>query len=311
MAVGAALLKTSLSPALRQHEKSWLAAPREEIERAKAQFASEAAAAANLVTDDIKAAYRRDGVVVVRGAVSSAWRELLKDGCETAQDEAGPFAQYLHKPTDTGTFFTDLELARRLPDFAAFALHGPCAAVAAEVMESTNMRYLYDQLFVKEKGVSVPTPWHQDQGYWRVSGEQVGSVFVALDPVKASDGLSFIPGSQAWQLHNPKHFADGTPYKGTKLPQMPDISAMIADKQISELQFDLMPGDVLVFSGHTVHGGAGNWGRALSTRWAGDDAAFWARPGEGAVPSGDVRLADGQSLGGRPAAFPQVWSRKA
>lgn len=112
MAVGAALLKTSLSPALRQHEKSWLAAPREEIERAKAQFASEAAAAANLVTDDIKAAYRRDGVVVVRGAVSSAWRELLKDGCETAQDEAGPFAQYLHKPTDTGTFFTDLGALR-------------------------------------------------------------------------------------------------------------------------------------------------------------------------------------------------------
>lgn len=268
-----------------------------------AKFELEAATAAKATAKAVYA-YDRDGVAVVRSVVSDYWLEALRRGCEEAQDEAGPYAQCLNAPADAGLFFTDLEMARRLDTFAAFALHGPCAAVAGTVTRSSAVRYLYDQLFIKEAGVSVPTPWHQDGGYWRVQGNDLCSVFVPLDRVRPKDCLTFVPGTQDWPLHNPAHFADGTPYHGTGLPELTEAQLARVSRRLT---FYLDPGDVLVFSSKTVHGGTGNWGRALSTRWAGDDVRFWARPGEGAVPTGDIDLQDGDDLKLEPSAFPEVW----
>lgn len=288
---------------------SWMAAPGQAYERASVRLAKEADAAARLVTPEVRFAYEQDGVAVVRGVVSKEWLQSLREGCELAQDEAGPYSEYLHKPKDAGIFFTDLELARRLPPFAAFALHGPCSAVAGAVMGSSSVRYLYDQIFIKEQGVSTRTPWHQDGGYWRVKGPKICSVFIPCDPVEKDESLAFVVGSQKWLLHNPQHFADGTPYTGTSLPPMPDIDEMVRQGKAQLQSFDLQPGDVLVFSSRTTHGGPGNWGRALSTRWSGDDTTFWARVGEGAVPTGDVGLLDGELLAHNPAAFPVAWPR--
>lgn len=272
----------------------------------QAHFAAEARQAAALA-EKVAADYSRDGVAVVRGAVSPAWVDLLRGACEAAQDDPGPGGQYLGPATDAGTFFTDLEMARRIPAFAAFALHGPCAAIAGTVTGAAEVRYLYDQLFIKETGVSLPTPWHQDGGYWRARGDDLASVFVPLDPVPSHECLAFMAGTHTWPLHNPAHFADGTSYTGTGLPELPDVEGMAARGLLTALRFDLRPGDALVFSAATVHGGRGNWGRALSTRWAGNRSRFWPRPGEGAVPTGDLGLGDGAPLRRNSRAFPLAW----
>ena len=306
-AIGSVLLRATGVNAAEQ-EDSWMAPPDKAFEKASQQLAKEAGRAAMLVTPEIRAEYERDGVTVVRNAVSQRWVEALRQGCVVAQDEPGPYGEYLHKPTDEGIFFTDLELARRLPLFSAFSRYGPCGALVGKVMGSSSVRYLYDQLFVKEKGVSTKTPWHQDGGYWRVKGQQIGSVFVPLDEVNEGDGLDFVVGSHKWELHNPQHFADATPYIGTSLPPMPNVDEMVNKGEVELKTFTLQPGDVLIFSSRTAHGGPGNWGRALSTRWTGDSATFWARPGEGAVPTGDVGLEDGDLLGLNEAAFPEVWN---
>jgi ectoine hydroxylase-related dioxygenase (phytanoyl-CoA dioxygenase family) len=288
----------------------WMASTDSIVSNAsRERWQRQATAAAKAVTQANLEEYRTLGVTKVSNVITPEWIELLREACELAQDEAGPYAEYLNQPTDVGLFFTDLEMARRLPIFAAFALYGPAAAVAGTLMESDTVRYLYDQLFVKEQGVSTLTPWHQDGGYWRVKGEQLASVFVPLDAVDAKEGLQFASGSHRWPLHNPQHFADGTPYVGTSLPVMPDISKLHRDGKVHLLDFSLDPGDVLVFSAKTVHGGPGNWGRALSTRWVGDDGRFWDRPGEGAVPTLDVQLKDGDRLGANPLAFPTTWEK--
>ena len=72
-----------------------------------------------------------------------------------------------------------------------------CAAVAGAIMESDSIHYLYDQLFVKEQGVSTHMPWQQHGGYWRVRRDKVGSVFVLLD-------LAFVQGNHNCELHNPQ-----------------------------------------------------------------------------------------------------------
>ena len=310
-AIGSQLLRATGVSAAVAKEASWMAPTGKAFEKARLQLSKEANQAAMLVTPEIRQEYKRDGVTVVRNAVSQRWIETLREACEDAQDNPGPYGEYLHKPTDDGIFFADLELARRLPTFSAFAQYGPCAAVAGAVMGSSSVRYLYDQLFIKEPGVSTVTPWHQDGGYWRIKGQQIGSVFVPLDPVEMGDGLDFVIGSQDWELHNPQHFADGTPYTGTALPKMPNIDKMVNDGTVELKSFSLQPGDVQIFSSRTVHGGPGNWGRALSTRWTGDSATFWDRPGEGAVPTGDVGLQDGELLAHNGAAFPEVWKSAA
>jgi ectoine hydroxylase-related dioxygenase (phytanoyl-CoA dioxygenase family) len=286
---------------------SWMAAPDKSLVSDASQLKTDIEYALSQVTAENMRQYQTDGVTVVRNVVPQRWIEALRMGCELAQDNAGPYAEYLQQATDEGIFFTDLELGRRLPLFSTFCQYSPVAAVAGTIMGSQSVRYLYDQLFVKEKGVSTHTPWHQDGGYWRVHGMQIGSAFVPLDPVDEGDGLDFVLGSQHWTLHNPQHFADGTPYKGTSLPPMPDVDQLVQSKQAYLQTFALKPGDLLVFSSRTVHGGPGNWGRALSTRWVGDDAAFWARPGEGAVPTGDVGLKDGERLAHNSNAFPEIW----
>jgi ectoine hydroxylase-related dioxygenase (phytanoyl-CoA dioxygenase family) len=248
--------------------------------------------------------YHALGVTKVAKVVSQQWIDLLRKGCEQAQDEAGEYAEYLQQPTDAGIFFTDLELARRLPLYSAFCLQGPAAAIAGTVMQSNEIQYLYDQLFVKEPGVSTHTPWHQDGGYWTVQGPNICSVFVSLDAVAPSEGLQFVAKSQTWPLHNPQHFVDGTPYRGTSLPPMPDIDQLGNDVQL--LEFGLEPGDVLVFSSRTVHGGPGNWGRALSTRWVGDGTRYWDRPGQGCVPTVETNLKEGDLLSKAETVFPRV-----
>jgi ectoine hydroxylase-related dioxygenase (phytanoyl-CoA dioxygenase family) len=291
-------------------QQPWMASTDSVVSNAvRERWQRQATAAAKAVTAANLEEYRTLGVTKVSNVITPEWIELLREACEVAQDEAGPYAEYLNQPTDVGLFFTDLEMARRLPIFAAFALYGPAAAVAGTLMGADTVRYLYDQLFVKEQGVSTLTPWHQDGGYWRVKGEQLASVFVPLDAVDAKEGLQFVSGSHTWPLHNPQHFADGSPYVGTSLPVMPDISKLHSDGKVHFLDFSLDPGDVLVFSAKTVHGGPGNWGRALSTRWVGDDGRFWDRPGEGAVPTLDVQLRDGDRLSANPLAFPTSWGK--
>ena len=298
-------------------QKSWMADASSIVSsQATAKLLkTQADSAAQRVTQQNIDEYQAFGVTKVKNVISREWLQALRDGCDLAQDEPGPYAEYLQRPTDSGLFFTDLEMARRLPLFAAFSLHGPAAAVAGRVTQSNTIRYLYDQLFVKEQGVSTTTPWHQDGGYWRIKGSQVASVFCPLDPVAPNEGLQFISGSnKSWKLHNPQHFADGTPYIGTSLPEMPDINSMLQTGELdnsSLLTFALEPGDALVFSARTVHGGPGNWGRALSTRWVGDDATFWDRPGEGAVPTIDVQLKDGDSLCKNDLAFPTSWQQQS
>src|SRR5205085_624899 len=105
----------------------------------------------------------------------------------------------------------------------------------------------------------------------------------------------------------PYHFVDSTPYRDTGLPALPDIEAARSEYPI--VRFAMQPGDCLVFQAMIVHGSPGNNSihrrRALSTRWAGDDARYAKRRGEVAVPTSDPGLNDGDPL--TSERFPLVW----
>lgn len=261
------------------------------------------------VSDAEREAYERDGVACLRGAFGREWLDFLAPAVEVAMAAPGPHAEEYEPAGGGGRFFGDLELFLRLPAFRRFALESPAAEIAGRAMGATRVRFFYDQLLVKEPGTAARTPWHQDQPYWAVSGRQVCSVWLPLDPVPEDVAVEYVCGSHRWPEFSPYHFADGTPYAGTGLPTLPDIDAVRAQHRIA--RFAMAPGDCLVFQAMIVHGAPGNAGtrrrRALATRWTGDDARYCRRAGEVAIPTVDPGLAHGAELGGE--RFPLAWER--
>ena len=161
---------------------------------------------------------------------------------------------------------------------------------------------------MKEPGTAARTPWHQDQPYWAVSGRQVCSLWLPLDPVPREVSVEVVCRSHRWPEYNPAHFSDGSAYADTGLASLPDIEAERAKHRI--VGFAMEPGDVLAFQAMIVHGAPGNMGRfrrrALSTRWAGEDARYCVRRGEVAIPTSDPGLKHGDRLDSN--RFPLIWS---
>jgi hypothetical protein len=53
---------------------------------------------------------------------------------------------------------------------------------------------------VKEPGTRKATPWHNDHSYWQLKGNQVISLWLALDHVPKSSCVKYVKGSHKWQL---------------------------------------------------------------------------------------------------------------
>src|SRR4030095_9275764 len=260
------------------------------------------------ITEEDRNTYQHDGVVCLRGAFSATWLAFLSDAVEEAIASPGPHAEEFGKRAGSGRFFGDIEMSLRLSTFRRFALESPAGEIAGRIMGASRVNFFYDQLLVKEPGTSERTPWHQDQPYWAISGYQVCSVWLPLDPISEDVCPEYVCGSHRWPEFNPYHFVDGRPYVGTGLPPLPDIESNRHKYKIS--RFAMQPGDLLVFTALIVHGAPGNSGqyrrRALATRWAGDDARYCRRPGEVAIPTRDPGLVHGDHLDCE--RFPIVWT---
>lgn len=253
-------------------------------------------------------AFEKDGVVCLRGTFDQDWIHHLQNWTEIAMADPGPNAEEYTKDGRSGRAFNDLDLARRHPGFRKFVFESPAAELAGQIMNSRKVNFFYDQLIVKEPATKEITPWHQDQPYWAVSGRQVCSIWLPLDPVPREVGVQYVAGSHHWPAHNPRHFADDSPYADTGLPELPDIDKNRDGYTIKT--WEMQPGDCLVFHAMTVHGAPGNLGyssrrRALATRWAGDDARYCVREGEVGIPTRDPGLAHGDLLDCED--FPVVW----
>ncbi len=263
-----------------------------------------------LVDADQVAAFRRDGVVLIRGLFRDQV-DLLRDGVARNMAEPGPYAAENLKPGETGRFFDDYCNWTRIPEFAE-AIRGSAAAeVAADLMGSDRVQLFHDHVLVKEPGTSKPTPWHQDGPYYFVEGAQTVSFWSPLDPVGAAT-LRCVAGSHLWArpvlptrwLSEETFYADSEAYR--PVPD-PDAEGM----EIREWAME--PGDAVAFHYMTLHGARGNSAatrrRAFSLRLIGDDARYVERPGRTSPPFPGHGMTAGQRL--RDDWFPVIFSRGA
>ena len=245
-----------------------------------------------------------DGAVVLRGVLDAGWLDLIASGVEHNRVNPSPWSHWYTKPDQAVGFWTDYVTWNDVEAYRRVAFESPLAEVARALMGSDTVRFFHEHVLVKEPGATERTPWHHDQPYYCLDGDQNVSLWVALDPVPASSGMRFLAGSHRWnRWFVPRKFIDhaayAAPVDGFEL--VPDIDAEIEAGDHHVLSFDVEPGDVIAFHYRTLHDAPGNElasrRRAVSFRWIGDDATFATRPWQVSPPYDADGLVVGRGLG--------------
>jgi ectoine hydroxylase-related dioxygenase (phytanoyl-CoA dioxygenase family) len=258
-------------------------------------------------------AYNRDGAVVLRGVVALEWIAHLRRGFETLERHFGPDALIERPKVGTGRYVNEQDRWRAIPEFYDFAMESPIAEIAASMMESATVNFFMDQYFIKDEGVVLPTPWHQDLPYLSVSGHQILRIWVPTDPMPREMSLELALGSHRDDmLYRPVQATPSANYRyDERLPLLPAPDEIRRRWRIGAWDVDV--GDCLVFHAALLHGSPGGTvtggGRrhVAAYMWAGDDARYTIRPGRNMPPLPVPDVEDGGRLDS--PAFPRVWPR--
>ncbi len=264
-----------------------------------------------VLPDNIAQDYARDGAVVLRGVFNASELALLERGIEHNLAHLSPLALVASEPDDPGRFVEDFCTWRGNPDYQAILRHSALPHIAVQLMQSRSARLYHDHLLVKEPGTRQPTPWHQDQPYYNVSGRQNVSFWIPVDPVPLASTLRFVAGSHAGTWYMPRTFRDQQARwfpEGT-LAELPAIDA--EPERFRQLAWALEPGDCVAFHMLSLHASSGvgpvQRRRVFSARYIGDDARHAPRPWRTSPPFPGLaeRMADGAVLD--DPLFPPVW----
>lgn len=256
-------------------------------------------------------AYALDGAVVLRGVLDAAELQRLERGIEHNLAQPSALAMVASEPDDPGRFVEDFCTWQHNPDYRAVLCDSALPHIAAQLMASERVRLYHDHLLVKEAGTRQPTPWHQDQPYYNVSGRQNVSFWIPVDPVPLESTLRFVAGSHAGTWYMPRTFRDQQAKwfaEGT-LAELPPIDA--EPERHRQIGWALEPGDCVAFHMLALHAssgvGPGRRRRVFSARYLGDDARHAPRAWRTSPPFAGLteRLQDGAAM--EDGLFPLVY----
>ena len=269
------------------------------------------------ITEDEKRAYEEDGAVCIRGQFDREWIDHMLAVCTGNDVNPGGARHEQSDADDPGRFVAATHMSRDNNDIWNFALNSPAAEIAATLMGVDEVRFFYDQLFVKEPGTLAPTAWHNDLPFWPFDGDDVASVWVALTPTpKENSGLVYVGGSHKWnKMYYPE---PATPRDNFTMPEAetfercPAFHKEFDNPDYRFLSWDMEAGDCLVHHPMTVHGSGKNASLdmtrvALSVRYFGGDATWHGKRTVFEVPGTSD---DMFQLGKMPVnddIFPVVW----
>lgn len=273
-------------------------------------------------------AFQRDGAVKLAGLFREGpWIEELRAAVDANRAAPGPLHKVRTPPGRPGELFVDFQLWQRHEGAKRFVLSSPAAETVSKLLGGGRVWYYHDHLLVKEPGTEEPTPWHHDQPYYPVDGEEVVSLWIPLDRVPEEISVTFVAGSHRWGRQfapvtfDPNRTALDASGASQFEPIPADFDAQLAREGHRLLRWATEPGDAIAFHAKAIHsatgnplcadeGGAPRRRRAFATRWFGEDALFARRPA-GMLESPALRghgLSPGDQMGQSPL-FPLVWGQ--
>ena len=182
-----------------------------------------------LPTEAEVARYRADGALCLRGAIPLDWIERLREAVDADMAAPGPMVRLNTPKGAPGLFFVDFQLWQRHDAARDFVHRSPAKEIAARLMGSREVVYYHDHLLVKEPGTQERTPWHHDQPYYPIDGEQIVSLWLPLDPVDRATCVEYVKGSHRWgRWFQPKFFRQGgvdLQVQDPRFEPLPDLDA--------------------------------------------------------------------------------------
>jgi ectoine hydroxylase-related dioxygenase (phytanoyl-CoA dioxygenase family) len=270
------------------------------------------------ITPELVDTFRRDGAVCVRQLLSPDEVALLREGIDANLAAPSPRAKVASRPGDPGFFIEDFCNWQDNAAYRRVIFDSALPAAAAALTGSQTIRLYHDHMLTKEPGTRAPTPWHQDQPYYNVEGDQNLSMWIAVDPVRRHSTLEFVAGSHRGPWLMPRSFMDHQAkwFPEGSLADLPDIDAQRARGEGAHriLGWEIEPGDVVCFHMLALHASAGVDGdrrrRVFSVRFLGDDMRHaprnWVTSPE--FPGLAERLPAGAAMD--DAQFPVLWSER-
>lgn len=261
-----------------------------------------------VISEEDRTAFDRDGVICLRGMIDPSLIAILAQGIESCLEQPGPKGRNFNSDDTPGRFAGDVFMWTFDESMRRFLLDSPLAEIAAGFMGSQTATHMLDQMFVKEPHTPSRSPWHQDQTYMYADGEQLISIWVAVDPVTIESGaVEWIKGShKPGTLYQATGFDPNITYESDEYEALPDIES---DRSAYDIvAYETEPGDVVVNHLRTLHAAPGNntahRRRAVAYRFTGDDAYYVTRK-KGSQPIVDPGLKHGDSM---PCdLFPCLW----
>ena len=156
----------------------------------------------------------------------------MRDGVEYNRTHPSAWSHWYTNPDESVGFWSDYVTWRDVPTYQRVVFESGLAGIAAELMGSGTARFFHEHVLVKEPGATERTPWHHDQPYYSVDGDQNVSMWIALDPVPAERRCPVPrrlaplgPMVHPAEVHRPH----AVRVRSGRYELLPDIDAMIAD----------------------------------------------------------------------------------
>ncbi len=193
--------------------------------------------------------FQQDGLVLLRALVGPSQCSLILDAArEEMKTMNGPIeTEGEYNETDNRTLRRLRQVYDRRAEFREWMRDASIRPMLKQVLGETPVLTLahHNSIMTKMPSESSETCWHQDNRYWDFENDNLVSVWLALDEESSENGvLSFIPGS-----HRLEFSEDRFDEKSCFLKEPGENAKLIA----KSVQFDLHPGDVVLFHCKTLH----------------------------------------------------------
>ena len=256
-------------------------------------------------------AFQSDGAVVLRQLLTPGEVELLAAGIDANLSHPSSRAKVASTRDDPGFFLEDFCCWQENEFYRRLIFESQIGPVGGRLMRSRSARLYHDHMLTKEPGTRARTPWHQDQPYYNIAGQQNCSFWIPVDPVSRESTLEFVAGSHRGPWLMPRSFMDAEAkwFPEGSLAELPDIDANRQRHRV--LGWALEPGDAVCFHMLTLHASGGVGGarrrRVFSVRLLGDDIRHAPRrwPTSPDFPGLVQQLPAGAPM--EHPLFPQLW----
>ena len=140
------------------------------------------------ISDAQRHTYAADGALFLPSVLDAHWLARLRDSVESLEERE-------RRDRLPEGFFDRQRLWEQDEGLRDILFHSPATGIAAQFLGAERLNVLYDQVFIKAPATNVRTPWHNDLPNWPVRGNDLITVWVALDPIDAENGMLEFVGS--------------------------------------------------------------------------------------------------------------------